>query len=127
MQLVECSLMTISNRFVAGNPRYGRRTRNIITRSLLAVVGNEVSYNELAQQVGVDKKTIASYLRILEQAFIIFRLGSFNRNLRNELKRSRKIYFLDTGMRNAVINNLNPPELRGDVGGLRKNFVIAGA
>ena len=96
-----------------------------LVQSVALQIGNEVSYNELAQQVGVDKKTIASYLRILEQAFIIFRLGSFSRNLRNELKRSRKIYFLDTGIRNAVINNLNPPELRGDVGGLWENFVIA--
>ena len=96
-----------------------------LVQSVALQIGNEVSYNELAQRVGVDKKTIASYLRILEQAFIIFRLGSFSRNLRNELKRSRKIYFLDTGIRNAVINNLNPPELRGDVGGLWENFVIA--
>ena len=96
-----------------------------LVQSVALQIGNEVSYNELARQVGVDKKTIASYLRILEQAFIIFRLGSFSRNLRNELKRSRKIYFLDTGIRNAVINNLNPPELRGDVGGLWENFVIA--
>jgi hypothetical protein len=96
-----------------------------LLQSVALQIGSEVSYNALAQQVGVDKKTIASYLRILEQAFIIFRLGSFSRNLRNELKRSRKIYFLDTGIRNAVINNLNPPELRGDVGGLWENFVIA--
>src|SRR4030042_2055854 len=93
--------------------------------SIALQVGNEVSYNELAQQVGVDKKTIESYLRVLEQAFIIFRLGSFSRNLRNELKKSRKIYFVDTGMRNAVINNLNAPDLRSDVGGLWENFVIA--
>ena len=73
----------------------------------------------------MDKKTIESYLRILEQSSIIFRLGSFSRNLRNELKKSRKIYFVDTGIRNAVINNLNPPELRSDVGGLWENFVIA--
>ncbi len=93
--------------------------------SIALQIGNEVSYNELAQQVGVDKKTIDSYLRILEQSFIIFRLGSFSRNLRNEMKKSRKIYFVDTGVRNAVINYLNPPELRGDLGGLWENFVIA--
>ena len=96
-----------------------------LVQSVALQTGNEVSYNELAQQVGVDKKTIESYLRILEQSFIIFRLGSFSRNLRNELKKSRKIYFVDTGIRNAVINNLNPPELRNDVGGLWENFVIA--
>jgi predicted AAA+ superfamily ATPase len=96
-----------------------------LVQSVALQTGSEVSYNELAQQVGVDKKTIESYLRILEQSFIIFRLGSFSRNLRNELKKSRKIYFVDTGIRNAVINNLNPPELRNDVGGLWENFVIA--
>ena len=96
-----------------------------LVQSVALQTGSEVSYNELAQQVGVDKKTIESYLRILEQSFVIFRLGSFSRNLRNELKKSRKIYFVDTGIRNAVINNLNPPELRNDVGGLWENFVIA--
>ena len=96
-----------------------------LVQSVALQIGNEVSYNELAQQVGVDKKTIESYLRILEQSFIIFRLGSFSRNLRNELKKSRKIYFVDTGIRNAVINNLNPPNLRDDIGGLWENFVIA--
>lgn len=96
-----------------------------LVQSIALQVGNEVSYNELAQQVGVDKKTIDSYLRILEQSFIIFRLGSFSRNLRNEMKKSRKIYFVDTGVRNAIINNLNPPDLRGDLGGLWENFVIA--
>ena len=96
-----------------------------LVQSIALQIGNEVSYNELAQHVGVDKKTVESYLRVLEQAFIIFRLGSFSRNLRNELKKSRKIYFVDTGMRNAVINNLNAPDLRSDVGGLWENFVIA--
>lgn len=96
-----------------------------LVQSVALQIGNEVSNNELAQSVGVDKKTIESYLRILEQSFIIFRLGSFSRNLRNELKKSRKIYFVDTGIRNAVINNLNPPDLRNDIGGLWENFVIA--
>lgn len=96
-----------------------------LVQSVALQAGSEVSFNELAQQVGVDKKTVESYLRILEQSFIIFRLGSFSRNLRNELKKSRKIYFVDTGVRNAVINNLNPPELRSDIGGLWKNFVVA--
>lgn len=96
-----------------------------LVQSIALQIGNEVSYNELAQQVGVDKKTVESYLGILEQSFIIFRLGSFSRNLRNELKKSRKIYFVDTGIRNAVINNLNPPDLRSDTGGLWENFIIS--
>ena len=96
-----------------------------LVQSVALKIGHQVSYHELAQQVGVDKKTIESYLRILEQSFIIFRLGSFSRNLRNELKKSRKIYFVDTGIRNAIINNFNPPELRNDIGSLWENFVIA--
>jgi uncharacterized protein len=95
-----------------------------LVQALALQAGGEVSYNELAGHIGLDKKTVDSYLRILEQSFIIYRLGSFSRNLRNELKKSRKLYFLDTGMRNAVINNLNPPALRTDVGGLWENFVI---
>jgi uncharacterized protein len=96
-----------------------------LVQSLALQSGGEVSYNELAGHIGLNKKTIDSYLRILEQSFIVYRLGSFSRNLRNELKKSRKIFFLDTGMRNAVINNLNPLALRNDVGGLWENFVIA--
>jgi len=96
-----------------------------LVQALALQAGGEVSYNELAGHIGLDKKTVESYLRIMEQSFIIFRLGSFSRNLRNELKKSRKIFFMDTGMRNAVINNLNPPALRSDVGGLWENFVIA--
>jgi len=96
-----------------------------LVQALALQAGGEVSNNELAGHIGLDKKTVDSYLRILEQSFIVYRLGSFSRNLRNELKRSKKLYFLDTGMRNAVINNLNPPGLRNDVGGLWENFVIA--
>jgi len=66
--------------------------------------------------LAVDKKTIEDYIMILEQAFIIYRLPSLSRNMRNEIKKSRKIYFRDTGIRNAVINNLNDMSLRADVG-----------
>jgi len=62
---------------------------------------------------------------LLEKTFIIFRLGSFSRNLRNEIKKSRKIYFYDNGIRNAVINNFNPLQLRNDVGALWENFIIS--
>jgi predicted AAA+ superfamily ATPase len=96
-----------------------------LLRALALQLGNEVSYNELSATVGVDKKTVANYLRILEKAFIIFRLGPLRRNLRSELKKLRKVYFYDVGIRNAVINNLNPLELRQDVGALWENFMIA--
>ncbi len=95
-----------------------------LIQSLALQAGSEVSYAELAGQTGVDKKTVENYLRVLEQSFVVFRLGSYSRKLRNELKRSRKIFFVDTGVRNAVINNLNPPALRTDIGALWENFVI---
>lgn len=88
-------------------------------------IGSQVSYNELSQLSGLDSKTVESYVQLLEQAFIIFRLGSFSRNLRNELKFSRKIYFWDCGIRNAVIGNYQQAESRMDVGALFENYIIA--
>jgi predicted AAA+ superfamily ATPase len=67
---------------------------------------------------------VENYIDILEKAYIIFKVGPFSRNLRNELKRKRKIYFYDLGLRNALINNLNPLELRQDVGALWENFLV---
>lgn len=95
-----------------------------LLQALALQVGNEVSYNELSQLVGVDKITVEKYIRILEQAFIIFRLPPFSRNIRNELKKLRKIYFYDNGIRNALINNFNPLHLRTDTGALWENFMI---
>jgi hypothetical protein len=96
-----------------------------LLQALALQVGSEVSYSELAQLLGVNKVTIESYVRILEQAYIIFRVGPFSRNIRNELKKKRKIYFYDLGLRNALINNLNPISLRQDVGALWENFIIS--
>lgn len=96
-----------------------------LLKALALQIGNEVSYNELSSLVGIDKNTVANYIRILEQAFIIFRLPPLNRNLRNEIKKLKKIYFWDVGIRNALINNLNPPDLRQDTGNLWENFFIA--
>lgn len=95
-----------------------------LLQALAFQVGNQVSYNELAQLVGLDNETVENYIQLLEQSFIIYRLPSFSRNLRNELKRSRKIYFYDNGIRNALINNFNPVELRNDTGALWENFII---
>ncbi|HRQ50971.1 MAG TPA: DUF4143 domain-containing protein, partial [Agriterribacter sp.] len=72
-----------------------------ILRALAFQVGSEVSYNELAQLAGVDKNTVANYIRLLELSYIIYPLSSFSRNLRNEIKTNRKIYFYDNGIRNA--------------------------
>ncbi|MBQ7211632.1 MAG: ATP-binding protein [Muribaculaceae bacterium] len=96
-----------------------------LVKALAYQIGSEVSYNELSRLIGLDVKTIEKYITILEQAFIVFRLRSFSRNMRNELKHSRKIYFYDNGIRNAVIRNFSPAELRGDVGSLFENYFIA--
>ena len=104
------------------------RRPELLEKLLIALalqVGNEVSYNELANTLNVTKDTIANYIRLLEQAFVIFRLSPFSRNLRNELVKMRKIYFYDTGIRNALINNLNALPLRQDVGPLWENFMIS--
>jgi len=95
------------------------------TEALALQTGNEVSYNELANLLQIGKQTAMSYLDILEQGFILFRLTSFSRNLRQEISRSRKIYFFDTGVRNVLINNLNPLSLRNDIGSLWENFIIS--
>lgn len=96
-----------------------------LVKALALQLGSEVSYNELSQFLGIDKATVAKYIDLLEQAFIVFRLPSLNRNRRNEIKNSRKIYFWDNGIRNMVINNLNPLNLRSDKGALWENFLIA--
>ena len=75
-----------------------------------------ISYNELGQLCGLNSETVEKYINLLEKAFIVFRLPAFSRNLRNELKKSYKIYFYDNGLRNAVINQFNPVNLRNDTG-----------
>ncbi|MFV1994935.1 MAG: ATP-binding protein, partial [Verrucomicrobiales bacterium] len=95
-----------------------------LLRALALQVGSEVSFTELSSMLGVDKVTVENYLEVLEQAFVVFRLMPFSRNLRNELKKLRKVYFWDVGIRNALINNLNPVEMRTDAGALWENFVI---
>lgn len=84
-----------------------------------------VSYNELSQTIGINKTTVQNYIEILEKGYIIFRLNSFSRNLRNEIKQNRKIYFYDNGIRNMITGNFNPLELRTDKGALFENFMIS--
>ncbi|PWS26004.1 ATPase [Pedobacter yonginense] len=96
-----------------------------LIQALAFQVGNEVSYHELGQITGLDNETTEKYIDLLEKAFIVFRLGSLSRNLRNELKKSRKIYFYDNGIRNAVINQFGSATLRQDIGALWENFVIS--
>lgn len=104
------------------------RKPEVLTKLLKALafqVGNEVSMNELGQLVGADKLTVSNYLNLLEKSFVIFRLQPLSRNLRNEISSSRKIYFHDNGIRNALINNFAPLDLRQDVGALWENFMIS--
>lgn len=93
--------------------------------ALALQVGSEVSYNEIAQTIGTDNKTVEKYIDLLEKCYVIFRLNAFNRNLRTELKKGKKIYFYDNGVRNAVIQNFAPLSLRQDIGALWENFFIS--
>src|SRR6056297_1226908 len=96
-----------------------------LVQALALQVGNEVNYTELSQIVNVDKNTISKYIDILQKGYVIFKLGSFSRNVRNEIKTNKKIYFYDNGIRNMVIGNFNPLELRTDKGALWENFLIS--
>jgi hypothetical protein len=87
-------------------------------------VGNEVSLNELSRLLGETVPTIQRYIELLEKVFVIFRLRSFSRNLRKEIVKGQKIYFNDLGIRNALIRNFNPLNLRSDTRGMWENFCI---
>lgn len=96
-----------------------------ILRALAFQVGSEVSHNEIAQLTGVDKNTVSSYIDLLALSYIIYPLTSFSRNLHNEIKTNRKIYFYDNGIRNAIIQHFNPVGLRNDIGALWENFLMS--
>ena len=96
-----------------------------LLQALAFQLGSQVSYNELSNLVGINIATVEKYITMLEQSFVLFRLNSFSRNLRSELSKSRKIYFYDNGIRNALISNFSPVEVRTDTGALWENFLIA--
>ncbi|WP_425637149.1 ATP-binding protein [Algoriphagus yeomjeoni] len=98
---------------------------NKILQALAWQVGSEVSFNELSRTVQADKVTVSSYIDLLEKAFIITRLNPFSRNLRSEISSSRKIYFIDNGIRNAIIGNYAPVSGRNDIGALWENYLIS--
>ncbi len=95
-----------------------------LLRLLAFQIGNEVAYTELANNLKVDQTVVQNYINLLEAGFIIFKLPALSRNLRNEVSKSRKIYFWDSGIRNAIIQNFNPLDLRNDVGQLWENFCV---
>jgi len=104
------------------------KSPQVLTRllTLLAYqIGNLVDLNELATQLGISRNTVDQYIAILEKYFLVFRLPAFNRNLRSELSTKFKLYFWDTGIRNALINRFYPFEARDDKGAVFENLVIA--
>lgn len=106
----------------------GIRKPDLVLKLLQALswqLGHEVSYHELAQTIGADKETVLRYIDLLEKNYVIFRLDPLSRNPRNEITTSRKVYFYDNGVRNAIIDHFNPISSRNDVGALWENFVIA--
>ena len=96
-----------------------------LLKALAFQVGSQVSTNELSGMLGIARQTVEKYIDMLEKSFIIFRLGAYSGNLRNEIKKSSKIYFYDNGIRNGVINNLSPLENRTDTGALWENFCVS--
>jgi hypothetical protein len=100
------------------------RTLLDLLKLLAFQIGSEVSLNELATQLGVEVRTVQRYLDLLEKAFVIIRLSGFSRNLRQEITSKAKYYFLDTGIRNALIAQFNDPDQRNDLGQLWENFMV---
>lgn len=105
--------------------KHSRLFTDLLTKLALQV-GSEVSYNELAASLGISIETLQKYIELLEKCFVLFVLPAFSRNLRKEVgKKTRKIYFYDLGVRNAIINQFAPMNLREDVGAMWENFCIA--
>ena len=101
-----------------------------LLRTLAYQIGNEISINKISKELGTSSKTIQRYIYLLEQSFVVFRLKSYNNNLRTEIRKKNKLYFYDLGIRNAIINdftetNINKNGLmRRDLGNLFENFAI---
>ncbi len=98
---------------------------NKLLKALALQVGSEVSINELSQMVGADNHTVEKYIDLLGKAFVIFTLPAFSKNVRNEIRKGKKIYFYDNGIRNTIIGNFNSLGSRTDVGALWENFIIS--
>lgn len=96
-----------------------------LLKALALQLGSEVNYHELSQMVEADKGTVEKYIDLLEKAYVVFRLPALNRNVRSELKKGKKVYFYDCGIRNAILGNFNALNSRTDTGALWENFVIA--
>jgi len=95
-----------------------------LLRLLAYQIGHEVSLNELGNSLSLSKHTVAKYINLLEKVFIIKKIGGYSNNLRKEVSKSSRYYFYDNGIRNTIINNFSPIELRNDIGMLWENFAI---
>lgn len=95
-----------------------------LLKALALQIGSEVSYNELGKTIGADKETVEKYIDLLEKAFVVYKLPAWNKNVRNEIKKGKKIYFYDVGIRNAIIGDFRPLSSRNDIGALWENFLI---
>ncbi len=96
-----------------------------ILKALALQLGSEVSFNELSRLIGANHQTVEKYITLLEKAFVIFRLPAFSKNVRNEIRKGKKFYFYDNGIRNAIIKNFQLPGQRTDMGPLWENFLIS--
>ena len=96
-----------------------------LLKALALQLGSEVSFNELSRLTGANRQTVEKYITLLEKAFVIFRLPAFARNVRNEIRKGKKFYFFDNGIRNAIIKNFRLPSQRTDMGPLWENFLIS--
>lgn len=95
-----------------------------LLKALALQIGSEISYNELGKTTGADKETVEKYIDLLEKAFVVYKLPAWNKNVRNEIKKGKKIYFYDVGIRNAIIGDYRPISSRNDIGALWENFLI---
>ncbi|SDF05465.1 ATP-binding protein [Chitinophaga filiformis] len=126
----QANLLELSNNYLFKDVLSLQDVRKpaLLERLLIAIalqVGSEISYNEIGQTIGTDNKTVDRYIELLEKCFVVFQIGGFSRNLRNEIKKGKKIYFYDNGIRNALIKNFSPLELRQDIGALFENFLVS--
>lgn len=119
-----CDSYLFKDVFQLANVKYTAKIRDLL-RLLAFQVGQLVSINELSQQLSINRETVERYIDLLEKSFVIFRLPAYNRNLRKEIAKMDKFYFYDTGIRNYLIDNLKPLNLRNDSGSLWENFVVA--
>ncbi len=93
--------------------------------ALVLQLGSEVSYNELSRLLQIDRATVETYISLLEKAFVIFRLQPLSRNIRSEINNSRKVYFYENGIPNAILADFKPLDLRTDKGALWENFLVS--